>query len=307
MRGRIFGIQRFSTEDGPGIRTTVFLKGCPMRCPWCQNPEGISPHSEVLWAHDRCLGDDGCLTACPQEALGRRGGRITVEADDCDGCGTCAAFCPSGALTLAGVERTAAELCVELGRDRAFYEESGGGITLSGGEPLSQLPFLTEVLDRAGEAGLHRAVDTCGAAGPRAFERVLGRVDLVLFDLKQMDPEKHLGHTGIALDKVLACARLVGQAGVPVWVRTPVIPGYTDESRNIRAVARFVKREMPGAVRYDLLAFSRLAAAKYEALGRDGRLLREPPLVPRRRMERLRAIALEEGLTQVTWSGMTAD
>ncbi|MBI5477908.1 MAG: glycyl-radical enzyme activating protein [Deltaproteobacteria bacterium] len=305
-RGLIFGLQRFSTEDGPGIRTTVFVKGCPMRCPWCQNPEGLAPGKQVLWARARCLGDGGCVNACPHGALAREGGATRVDPAVCQACGTCADFCPANALEVAGWERTAREVAANVLRDRGFYERSGGGVTFSGGEPLTQPDFVAAALDLLGAAGVHRALDTCGAAGPATLRALLGRVELVLFDLKHMDPDRHLEQTGIRLDKVLECAREVKRAGVPCWVRTPVIPGHTDDEANIRAIARFVKAELPRAARYDLLAFSKLCVSKYEQLGRQGAVVARLPLVPRSHMERLRAVALEEGLSTVVWSGMTA-
>jgi pyruvate formate lyase activating enzyme len=305
-RGLIFGLQRFSTEDGPGIRTTVFVKGCPMRCPWCQNPEGMAPGKQVLWARAHCLGDGGCVTACPHGALTRDGDGVThVDAARCQACGTCADFCPSSALEVAGWERTAAEVAAEVLRDRGFYEQSGGGVTFSGGDPLAQPDFVAAALDLLGAAGVHRALDTCGAAGPATLAPLLGRVELVLLDLKQMDPAQHLEQTGVRLDKVLECARAVARAGVACWVRTPIIPGYTDAEANVRAIARFVRAELPRVERYDLLAFSKLCVSKYEQLGRDGAVVARLPLVSRDHMERLRAVALEAGLPTVVWSGMT--
>jgi pyruvate formate lyase activating enzyme len=305
-RGLVFGLQRFSTEDGPGIRTTVFVKGCPMRCPWCQNPEGLAPGKQVLWARARCLGDGGCVAACPHGALTREGGAAGIDAAKCQVCGSCADFCPANALEVAGWERTAREVAADVLRDRGFYAQSDGGVTFSGGEPLTQPDFVAAALDLIGAAGVHRALDTCGAAGPAALRALLGRVELVLFDLKQMDPARHLEQTGIHLEKVLASAREVARAGVPCWVRTPVIPGHTDDEANVRAIARFVKTELPRAARYDLLAFSKLCVAKYEQLGRADAAVARLPLVPRGHMERLRAVALEEGLSTVVWSGMTA-
>ena len=305
-RGLIFGLQRFSTEDGPGIRTTVFVKGCPMRCPWCQNPEGMQPGKQVLWARSRCLGDGGCVAACPNGALTRDDGGTRIDASKCKACGTCADFCPANALEVAGWERTAQEVAAEVLRDRSFYQQSEGGVTFSGGEPLTQADFVAAALDLVGAAGVHRALDTCGAAGPAVLRELLGRVELVLFDLKQMDPVRHVEQTGITLERVLECAGEVARAGVACWVRTPVIPGHTDDEANVRAIARFIKAELPRATRYDLLAFSKLCVSKYQQLGRADAPVARLPLVPRSHMERLREVAIEEGLPTVVWSGMTA-
>jgi pyruvate formate lyase activating enzyme len=306
-RGLIFGLQRFSTEDGPGIRTTVFVKGCPMRCPWCQNPEGMKAQKQLLWSRGRCLGDGGCVEACPHGALTRdAGGGAHIDAEKCQACGTCADFCPANALEVAGWERTAQEVAAEVLRDRSFYQQSEGGVTFSGGEPLTQPEFVAAALDLVGAAGVHRALDTCGAAGPAVLRELLGRVELVLFDLKQMDPAKHLAQTGIRLERVLECAGEVARAGLQCWVRTPIIPGHTDDEANVRAIARFIKAELPRAARYDLLAFSKLCVSKYQQLGRADAPVARLPLVPRRHMERLREVAIEEGLPIVVWSGMTA-
>lgn len=306
-RGLIFGLQRFSTEDGPGIRTTVFVKGCPMRCPWCQNPEGMAPGKQLLWSRSRCLGDGGCVAACPNDALARDAdGVARIDRERCRACGTCAEFCPANALEIAGWERTAAEVARELLRDRGFYERSAGGVTFSGGEPLTQPEFVAAALDLLGQASVHRALDTCGAAGPTVLRELLGRVELVLLDLKQLDPQRHLEQTGITLERVLECAQEIGRAGVACWVRTPIIPGYTDDEANVRAIARYLKAELPRLERYDLLAFSKLCTSKYQQLGRSDAPVGRIPLVPRRHMERLREVALAEGLATVVWSGMTA-
>jgi pyruvate formate lyase activating enzyme len=306
-RGLIFGLQRFSTEDGPGIRTTVFVKGCPMRCPWCQNPEGMKLGKQLLWSRARCLGDGGCVKSCPNGALTRDGeGGAHIDADTCQACGTCADFCPANALEVAGWDRTAQQVADELLRDQGFYRQSEGGVTFSGGEPLTQPEFVAAALDLVGAAGVHRALDTCGAAGPELLRDLLGRVELVLLDLKQLDPQKHLEQTGIKLERVLECAAEVARAGVACWVRTPIIPGYTDDEANVRAIARYVKAELPRAARYDLLAFSKLCVSKYQQLGRGDAPVSKLPLVPRSHMERLREVAREEGLPTVVWSGMTA-
>lgn len=305
--GTIFGVQRFSTEDGPGIRTTVFVKGCPMRCPWCQNPEGIESKPILLWARAHCLHDAGCVETCSRKALGHEDGAAVIDRELCDACGDCAEFCPSGALTIAGRRVGADEITREILRDSTFHSRSGGGVTLSGGEPLTQLAFTLEVLVELGKAGVHRALDTCGAIGAGALEQALGHVELVLYDLKQMDARLHREQTGVPLDLVLENARRIAHAGLPVWIRTPIIPTYTDSDENVAAVARWIRAEMPRVTRYDLLAFSRLCVSKYEQLGRTDAPIRSLPLVPRTRMEHLARIARGEGVANVIWSGMTSD
>jgi pyruvate formate lyase activating enzyme len=264
--GLAFNIQKFSTEDGPGIRTTVFLKGCPLHCAWCHNPEGLSPASDLVWYDVRCVGARECLRVCPGDALTLTPQGLHIDRKRCTVCGACATACPAGALEVIGAAWTAGELLAEVLKDRVFYETSGGGITFSGGEPMQQVDFLAEVLPRCNEAGLHVALDTCGAVAWERYERVLPWVDLVLLDLKMMDPERHRKVTGVANDGVIENARALHEAGVPMWIRSPVIPGYTDDPENIRAIGRFIRQALPTVLRWDLLAYTNLGRPKYHRL-----------------------------------------
>jgi len=264
--GLVFDIQRFSLHGGPGIRTTVFLKGCPLSCAWCHNPEGISPRPEVLFTEGRCLRCGACALACPETdgvgdaaAAGRGGAAVPGAAARCRRCGACVEACPGGARRVAGRELTAAEVVSEVARDRVFYEESGGGATFSGGEPLLQFDFLVELLDGCRAEGIHTALDTCGHA-PR--ERVLAaaaRADLVLYDLKSADPERHRAATGVDNAAILENLRALAGAGVTVWLRVPVIPGFNDSAEDARATAGLAASL--GSVR-------RVSLLPYHALGR---------------------------------------
>jgi pyruvate formate lyase activating enzyme len=303
--GIIFNIQRFSTGDGPGIRTTVFFKGCPLRCAWCHNPEGLSPRPELIWYEARCIGARDCLSACPADALTLTSQGMQVDRGRCDACGACAEACPAGALQVVGREWTPEQLLVEVQKDTVFYETSGGGVTLSGGEPLVQADLLLALCRLCREAGLHVALDTCGVAPWECYESLLPLVNLVLYDLKLFDGERHRAATGADNARILENARRVAAAGVPLWVRTPVIPGYTADTANIAALGEFIAAELPTVERWDLLAYTKLGQSKYRRLDRPY-ALEGVPLLTQAEMEALHAVALPRVLVAV-WSGVAPD
>ncbi|MCL6580867.1 MAG: glycyl-radical enzyme activating protein [Firmicutes bacterium] len=303
--GIIFNVQRFSTEDGPGLRTTVFFKGCPLRCRWCHNPEGLSPHPQLVWSAERCLGCGTCVKACPLAVLAfaTRGGAdpacsatvLRIDRSRCRACGTCAEACPSRALEVLGRRVSADELVAELARDAEFYRVSGGGVTFSGGECLFQPEFFLAAAKAVKDAGLELAVDTSGLAPPHLFERALALADLVLYDVKLIDPERHRQATGVDNRVILDNARRLAASGCRFWVRFPVIPGWTDDEDNVRAVARFVAREMAGVERVDFLAYNNLGEGDWARLGLAYDLAGQGLLEPER-MERALEIARREGL-----------
>jgi pyruvate formate lyase activating enzyme len=299
--GVTFNLQGFSTEDGPGIRTTVFMKGCGLRCAWCHNPEGLRPEPDLMWYDVRCIGARDCLAACPKDALSLSPNGMRIDRVSCDLCGRCAQACPAAALELIGRAWTADELLAEILKDAVFYETSGGGVTFSGGEPMLQADFLAELLPRCKDAGLHVALDTCGAVPWRQYERVLPSVALVLLDLKVMDPSQHRAATGVDNVLILQNARWLAAAGMPLWIRTPVIPGYTDDAANVAAIGRFIRDELPTVERWDLLPYTNLGRPKYHRLDLTY-TLDEAPLLTAGMMDDLLAAALEF-VPAVRWSG----
>ena len=282
MNGLIFNLQRYSVADGPGIRTTVFLKGCPLRCAWCHNPEGISPRREIMLVETLCAGCGGCARACPIHVPAGSGGDrgeppsptpgLTPNPAECRLCGACVETCPTGARRMIGKEASVDEVTGMLLRDRLFFEESGGGVTFSGGEPLMQPTFLKELLQACRAHNLKTAVDTCGLAAPADLLEVAKLTDLFLYDLKLMDEAAHERYTGSSNRLILRNLKALGQVHEQIWVRIPVIPGVNDAPSQLEAAARFVAT-IPGVRRVSLLPFHRTGAEKLARLGRPSQPL----------------------------------
>lgn len=265
--GRIFNIQRFSTEDGPGIRTTVFLKGCTLTCLWCSNPESQATRREL--AHNDALCDHcgRCVPACSKQAITLTDTGIRVSRELCDNCGDCVLVCGPRSLRMIGEDRTVDEVVEEILKDRLYYRSSQGGVTCSGGEPLMQAPFVAALFERCHEAGLHTTLDTTGHGSADGLEKVLRHTDLVLFDLKVMDDGLHLKTTGVSNRGILENARLISGSSAQMIVRVPLIPGVSDTDENITAIARFVKQLRPGLV-VNVLPYHRFGMNKYRMLDR---------------------------------------
>jgi pyruvate formate lyase activating enzyme len=268
VRGVIFDIKRFAVYDGPGIRTTVFLKGCPLRCLWCHNPESMSRQVQLMFTPMKCIGCGNCLEVCPQGAHQLVDEQHVIVRELCVTCGACAEGCYAGALELAGREVTVAEMLDEVLRDRPFYETSGGGMTLSGGEPLFQYEFTRALFQAAKAEGIHTALDTTGLAPWERLELLLDDVDLILYDLKQMDSERHRALTGVPNEQILENLRQVDGVGQRSWIRIPLIPGQNDSDANYHALGRFISG-LEHVERVEILRYHRLAESKYESVGYD--------------------------------------
>jgi pyruvate formate lyase activating enzyme len=284
--GSVFNVQRFSLQDGPGLRSTVFLKGCPLSCLWCHNPESQAPQAEILRLENRCM----ACGRCSEDDLAGRSGRIMAGAD--------LEACPTGALQQVGQELEPAALVKQLLRDRIFFDESGGGVTFSGGEPLMQPRFLIEALERLGAEGVHTALDTCGFAPWSALREAAGLASLVLYDLKLMDDARHRAATGqsnrIILDNLVAlCA-----VHADIWIRVPVIPGLNDDEANMSATARFLE-PLAGIRQVDLLPYHRTGEAKFARMGRSYALAGVAAPTSQR-LEALAALFRARGLATTT-------
>lgn len=268
MSGMVFDIQKFSVSDGPGIRTTVFLKGCPARCMWCHNPESICGRPELMYYSNLCSGCGSCARACPRGAHAVAESGHQLDRARCEACGLCAAACPSGALRLTGREMTAREVMDAVMEDVDFYEESGGGMTLSGGEPVIQRNFCIELLKMANEAGVHSAIETSGNYPAEMLVGILERADYILFDLKAMSGEIYEGYIGGCPDNVYDSLRAVDESGTSYVVRTPVVGGVNDSVDEIRAIAVHLSR-LKNLSGYQLIRYHPLGLPKYAALGQD--------------------------------------
>ena len=271
MTGRIFDIKRYSVHDGPGIRTTVFLKGCALNCLWCHNPESIDPGPELMHWPARCKRCHACLKACPAGALAADAeGAVLIDRSKCDLCGRCAEACLYDAMQIVGREATVDEIVAEVERDRVFFEQSGGGVTLSGGDPLAQPAFAEALLEACRSRGLHTAVDTAGAASPEAFERLTRHADLVLFDLKVIDEERHKASTGVSNAAILENLKRLVAAGREVWVRVPLVPGVNDDDDNVRRTIALL-RSLGGIRQVGLLPYHAGGLEKARRIGQDSR------------------------------------
>ena len=238
--GMIFDIKRYAIHDGPGIRTTVFLKGCPLNCLWCHNPEGKALEQEFMWWEGRCIGCRSCQSVCARDAMSFTHDTLFIDQGRCDLCGECVNTCPAQALEFVGEELTVAQVMEEVEKDEIFYDESGGGVTLSGGEPLMQADFSKDILKSCRELGFHTTLDTCGYARFDTIRKMCEHVDLVLYDLKVIDEEKHVKFTGVTNKIILENLKRLAVNGSNVVVRFPIVPGVNDEEKDIREVGEFV-------------------------------------------------------------------
>jgi pyruvate formate lyase activating enzyme len=309
VSGLVYDIQGFSVQDGPGIRTTVFLKGCPLRCPWCHSPESQNFKPQLCWMKMHCVGITACgacMGVCPKNAISlgdvvfsaSRQENIQlpkVEKKNCDDCGLCASSCPADALYICGKEYTVKEIVTRIKKDLPFYQKSGGGVTISGGEALCQLEFTREALESCANEGIHTALDTTGYAEWNDVETILPYTGLFLYDLKHMDTGLHKQVIGVGNEKILANATRIAQAGGKLQIRVPVIPNYNDNPENFRKLGNFCKELGDGLTVIQLLPYHNFGVMKYERLMTGTKVLEAPPM-PEEKVERLAEILKEMDL-----------
>jgi pyruvate formate lyase activating enzyme len=266
--GILFDLMRFSTRDGPGIRATVFFKGCPLNCLWCHNPESQRPRPELMLRPNLCIGCQACLAVCPQHGITCQDGQIHTDLSACVLCGACAEICLAEARQVVGRTESVEEVMAEIRSDAPFYEQSGGGVTFSGGEPLLQSAFLLRLLQTCRAEEIHTAVDTCGYAPRHSFAKILPYVNLFLFDLKAIDDSLHRQVTGVSNALILDNLRFLVEQSALVRVRIPVIPGINDHPENFEAISQFLAH-LPSPPQVELLPYHESGVEKYLRLGRS--------------------------------------
>lgn len=275
MKARIFEIKRFAVHDGDGIRTTVFLKGCPLKCVWCHNPEGIGFQPQLAYYESKCISCGTCASVCPAAAHTFKGGEHQYDPGKCIGCGKCAEECFAGALTYYGKEMTVDELVPLLLEDKDFYDNSDGGVTLSGGECLMQTDFCAELLKQLKENGVHTAVDTCGFVAREAIDKVLPYTDVFLYDMKAFDEDVHIKCTGHSNKIILENLEYLDANGKDIEIRIPYVPGYNSDQ--IVKMAEFMSR-LQHLLKVRVLPYHNYAGSKYQSLSMENTL---PALLPK--------------------------
>lgn len=273
MEGIVYNIQRMSTKDGPGLRTTVFLKGCPLRCPWCSNPESQSFQPQLLVFANLCVGCGECAKVCPNGAVLRVGDVYNRDRAVCTDCGACVEVCAARAREMSGKRMSVDEVMRVVDSDSLFYENSGGGVTFGGGEPTAAGDFLPALLEASARRGYHVCLDTCGMCEPERFKKIMERVELFLYDCKHMDPQEHKRLTGCDNDVILRNLHALFEAGKAVRIRVPLMPGINDSEENIAAMASFLHKH--GCHEVDVLPCHTFGHSKYAALN-----LPDPSLKP---------------------------
>lgn len=311
---KVLDIQRLSTEDGPGLRTTAFVKGCPLRCAWCHNPESIQPQEQMIWLENHCIGCRLCIQACPNHALSLTEAGQIRDMSLCKGCQTCADACPTLSVEVKGRDWDAGELAEELLKDRAYFEKSGGGVTVSGGDPMLQWDKVVVLFRKLKEAGISTALDSALLTTQKALDTVLPYVDLLLMDIKLIDDAEHKKWTGVSNTTILNNIRYLaqqkreGRLHTNIWIRTPIIPGATATEDNIAGISRFIDENLHGLFeRWEMCAFNNLCRDKYRRLGIEW-YFANTPLMKRAEMDAIHAIAQRNNSEpeKIFWTGSTA-
>lgn len=267
IKGTVLQVQRFSLDDGPGIRTTVFLKGCPLRCIWCHNPESWKAEPQLRWRKEACVTCGRCVAVCPTGVHEIIDGEHSIHFERCVHCGRCVSACLVNALEIAGRLVTPDEVMKEVLRDCRYYESSGGGMTVSGGEPTMQPEFLKALLSHARRSGIHVCLDTCGQAPWSLYEEILKMVDLFLFDYKVTETGQHFRYTGVSGEQILSNLRRLSHAGANIWLRCPIIPGINDTPEHFAAI-RKLRNELPGIEKAQVMPYHNIGKAKWDEIGR---------------------------------------
>lgn len=310
-KGLVFDFHRGTTHDGPGMRTTVFFKGCPLHCRWCHNPESICPEKELWWDEKKCIGCMTCVNGCPAQALKAEPGGIRIDRELCRKCYRCADNCPAKAMSVAGTEWDVEALVKEACKDRMFFESFDGGVTVSGGEPALQPDFLEEFLKALKAEEIHTALDTSGFAKREVYERVYPYVDTFLYDIKFRDETLHRQYTGVSNRRILDNLRFLAdkirrKKDRAIWIRTPLIPGATASEENIRQIGEWIQKEILDVIdRWELCAFNNVCRDKYRKLGKAWEYA-ETPLMTEEEVRKLADAARPYAGELLVVSGLTA-
>jgi len=265
----IFDIKRYAINDGPGIRITIFFKGCPLSCIWCHNPESISAKPQKMYNSDKCIGCGECVKACPNQACVLTSEGTVTDTDRCDLSSECADVCPTLATEISGHYKSISELLKIIEKERPLFDQSGGGVTFSGGEPLLYPEYLSEILDRCGDRQIHRTIDTCGFVREDILLNIASRTDLFLYDMKLQDTDKHKIYTGVGNELILSNLTALAKTGANIQIRIPLIKGVNSDPDNIAATAKFIAN-LPGEKKgVNLLPYHDIATHKYQKLGKS--------------------------------------